>query len=100
MAQVKEAGGYLRAVEVTLVAIGQGRRYVHDLHRAIPCGRCGDRPTVGAETDCEYRFFELLTAQAANVVLAAAAHFRSARVTEVRIVRPDDDLGASAAKSQ
>src|SRR5207253_11415317 len=79
------------AVEEAFVAPRQPGTDLLPLGRPYPLGARGHGPGVRAEAD-EPRLARVPFARKlSDVDLAGLAHLRRARVTHVRIVRPDDD---------
>src|SRR5205085_8275667 len=79
-------------VEEALPASVQSRPDALPLGGAAPVGGCGDRAVVGREAH-EHRVKAVaLPRELADVELGRLAELRRARVADVRVVGPDDDL--------
>src|SRR2546427_160598 len=86
--------GDFAVMERRFIATGKRRSDVLALGRCVPVGGGGDGAMVRGEADQDGVAAVPLAHELADVQLAAPAHVRRARVTEVRVMRPDDDLRA------
>src|ERR1700692_2236900 len=83
-------------MEQRLVAAGQRRANAFALSRFAPIGCGGNSAMVRGKAD-QYRLTAVfLTHELADIELAALAHFRRARVAEMRIMLPYRQLRAAA----
>src|SRR5947207_1486771 len=98
--QGKEESGNLDVVKAELEAVGQSGSNLLDFAGIVPIGGGSDGAGVGGETD-ENSFRPVLLAyELSDVDLASPTHLGRARVAEVRVVCPDDDLRNAAAPAQ
>ncbi len=81
-------------MEQGLPAAGKRRSYVLALGRAVPVGGGGDRPVVCGESDQHGLAAIFLAHQLADIHLPASTHRGCPGVAQMRIMRPDNDLGA------
>src|SRR5688572_21257891 len=73
------------------VAVGKGRSYALDLHRAIPIAGCRDGAGMRPESDEHCVGAELLAAELADVQLVPhQTHFSERGVSDMRIVGPNN----------
>ena len=61
----------------------------------VPFGCSGNRTIVSGETDRDRLSAKVFPDQLPEIQLTAPAHLGRARVTQMRIMRPDDDFGGS-----
>src|SRR5207249_4477877 len=94
VAQVQPETRDADAVKELLIAAAHAGADALALGRFAPIRRGGDRAGVSAEADRERIALKALAHKLADIQLAALAHLRRARVAEMRVVRPDDDLRA------
>ena len=93
-AQIQHKDGHPRLMRQHLPAVIARRSHIHDSHVVIPLvrRRHGARVRAAAE-DGDLVAAQVLAAQLADVELVAPrAHAGVARVTDMRVVRPDDGL--------
>ena len=63
-------------MEQPLIALRVSRSHVHDLHRLVPARGRSHGTVIRSKADCIAGLAEVLAAELADVVLAAAAHLR------------------------
>src|SRR5438874_33570 len=76
-----------------------GGPYALELHITAPIRSCGHRTCMGAEADQGSLIAKPLPTELSDIELVADdSHVRVTRVADVRIMCPDDRLGAGTAR--
>src|SRR5512133_2593554 len=90
--QVEKEIWNINFMKERFVTFGMRRSHIFALGRCVPVRGRRNCAVVGSKSDGHRFLSKMFAYELAEIEFSSLAHLRRARVAEVRIVRPNDDL--------